>query len=146
MALPDEDPGVGHSFGLELDGVLVARFTEVSGLGVEYDVVELKQNTPDGKYVVKRLPGRRKPAEVTLTRGLTSDGAFDDWVRAVGEGSGTAGRSAAVVLHDEAGQVLRRFTLVNAWPSKLEIGARAAGGSTVLTERLVITADDITLG
>jgi phage tail-like protein len=117
----------------------------VCGLAVEYDVIELKQNTPDGKYVVKRLPGRRKPTELTLTRGLTSDRAFDDWVKAVGEGSGTAGRTAALVLHDEAGEVLRRFTLVNAWPSKLEIGALAADGSDVLTEKLVITADDIAL-
>jgi phage tail-like protein len=146
MALPDGDTGVGHSFGLELDGVLVARFTEVSGLAVEYDVIELKQNTPDGKYVVKRLPGRPKPTQLTLTRGLTSDGALDDWVRAVGEGSDSAGRPAAVVLHDEAGEVLRRFTLVNAWPSKLEIGSLAADGTDVLTETLVLTADGIELG
>jgi phage tail-like protein len=145
MALPDGDAGVGHSFGLELDGVRVAGFQEVSGLAVEHDVVELKQQTPDGRYVVRRLPGRRKPAEVTLTRGLTSDSAFDDWVRSVAEGSETAHREAAIVLHDEAGEVLRRFTLQNAWPSKLEIGSLVADGTAVLTEKLVLTVDGIEL-
>jgi phage tail-like protein len=145
MALPDPDAGVGHGFGLELDGVRVAGFQEVSGLAVEHDVVELEQQTPDGTYVVKRLPGRRKPGEVTLTRGLTTDSALDDWVRSVAEGSEPAHRAAAVVLHDEAGEVLRRFTLRNAWPSKLEIGSLVADGTAVLTEKLVLTVDGIEL-
>jgi phage tail-like protein len=146
MALPGGDAGAGHGFGLELDGVRVAGFQDVSGLAVEHDVVELKQQTPDGKYVIRRLPGRRKPAEVTLTRGLTSDSAFDDWVRSVSEGSEATHRQAAIVLYDEAGEVLRRFTLHNAWPSKLEIGSLAAGGTAILTEKLVLTVDGIELG
>ena len=146
MALPDGDAGVGYSFGLELDGVRVAGFQEVSGLAIEHDVVELEQNTPDGRSVVRRLPGRRKVGPVTLTRGLTSDGAVDDWVRSVNEGSETARRQAVVVLHDGAGEVVRRFTLVNAWPSRLAIASRLAGDTSVLTEMLVLTVDDIALG
>ena len=69
MALPELDSSVGHSFGLEIDGVQIKPITEVSGLKMEQDVIELKQNGPDGKYVIKKLPGRRKAGEVTLTRG-----------------------------------------------------------------------------
>ena len=62
MALPRLDTSVGHSFGLEIDGVVIKQITEVSGLKMEQDVIELKQNTADGKYVIKKLPGRSRPA------------------------------------------------------------------------------------
>ena len=68
MALPDLDSSVGHSFGLEFDGIRSRRITEVTGLKMEQDVIELKQNGPDGKYMIKKLPGRWKAGEVTLTR------------------------------------------------------------------------------
>ena len=39
---------------------MIKAIQEVSGLKMEQDVIELKQNTPDGKYMIKKLPG---PAE-----------------------------------------------------------------------------------
>ena len=78
MALPDLDSAVGHSFGLEFDGITIKSITEVSGLKMEQDVVELKQNGPDGKYVIKKLPvaGRRarsrSPAVSPATRASRS--------------------------------------------------------------------------
>ena len=81
MALPDLDSGVGHSFGLEFDGVQIKSITEVSGLKMEQDVIELKENGADGKYLIKKLPGRWKAAEVTLTRGLTADTSFEKWIK-----------------------------------------------------------------
>ncbi|MGR7000672.1 hypothetical protein ACU686_25840 [Yinghuangia aomiensis] len=62
MPLPDLDSSVGHAFGLEFDSVLIRQITEVSGLKMEQDVIELKQNTFDGKYAVKKLPASRRPA------------------------------------------------------------------------------------
>jgi hypothetical protein len=44
MALPDPDGSVGHSFGLELDGVQIRQINEVSGLTIEQDVIELKED------------------------------------------------------------------------------------------------------
>ena len=43
MALPDSDISVGHSFGLEFDGVTIKQITEVSGVKIDQDVVELKR-------------------------------------------------------------------------------------------------------
>jgi phage tail-like protein len=82
MALPDLDSSVGHSFGLEFDGVVIKQIAEVSGLKIGQDVVEFKQDTDSGKFIVKKLPGRPKAGEVTLTRGLTHDSSFEDWIRA----------------------------------------------------------------
>ncbi|HST85559.1 MAG TPA: phage tail protein [Kineosporiaceae bacterium] len=142
MALPDLDSSVGHSFGLEFDGITIKSITEVSGLKMEQDVVELKQNGPDGKYVIKKLPGRWKAAEVTLTRGLTGDQSFEKWVKDSQFGKmADARKGGAIIVFDYEGQAIKRYKLTNAWPKSLEIGSLKAGDTSVLTEKLVITCE-----
>ena len=140
MALPDLDTSVGHSFGIEIDGVVIKQISEVSGLKFEQDVIELKQNTPDGKYVIKKLPGRFKAGEVTLTRGLTGDNSFEKWVKDSRFGKmGDARKGGAVIVYDYEGNPIKRYKLTNAWPKSLEIGSLKAGDTSVLTEKLVVT-------
>ena len=140
MALPEGDSSVGHSFGLEFDGITIKAITEVAGLKMEQDVVELKQNGPDGKYVIKKLPGRWKSGEVTLTRGLTADNSFEKWVKDAHFGKmGSARKGGAIIVYDYEGTALKRYKLTNAWPKSLEIGSLKAGDTSVLTEKLVVT-------
>ena len=42
----EHDGGVGHSFGLELDGVRVAVLSEVTGLAWEREVIEMRDGKP----------------------------------------------------------------------------------------------------
>jgi phage tail-like protein len=140
MALPDLDSSVGHSFGLEVDGIQITAITEVSGLKMEQDVIELKQNGPDGKYVIKKLPGRWKAGEVTLSRGLTGDQSFEKWVKDSQFGKmGDVRKGGSIIVFDYEGNALKRYKLTNAWPKSLEIGSLKAGDTNVLTEKLVIT-------
>src|SRR6188472_2376059 len=98
MALPELDSSVGHSFGLEVDGITIKSITEV------------KQNGPDGKYQIKKLPGRWKAGEVTLTRPLTSDQSFEKWVKDSQFGKMTAVRKGgAVVVYDYEGKAVKRY-------------------------------------
>ena len=93
MPLPDMDAGVGHSFGLEFDGVQIKSITEVSGLKMEQDVIELKQNTPDGKFMIKKLPGRPKAGEVTL-EGTVEDRQSKRLAEDLAQDGGCPGRTA----------------------------------------------------
>jgi phage tail-like protein len=140
MPLPDLDSSVGHSFGLEVDGVAIKNISEVSGLKLEQDVIELKQNTNDGKYVIKKLPGRWKSGEVTFTRGLTGDNSFEKWVKDSQFGKmADVRKGGAVIVYDYEGAPIKRYKLTNAWPKSLEIGSLKAGDTSVLTEKLVVT-------
>src|SRR4051794_24609236 len=117
MALPDLDSGVGHSFGLEIDGVQIANIQEIAGLKMEQDVIELKENTKDGKYVIKQLPGRWKAGEVTFTRGLSADQSFEKWIKDSQFGKMAAVRkNGAVIVYDFEGTAVKRYKLTNAWP------------------------------
>lgn len=144
MPLPDLDKAVGHSFGLEIDGVQIKQIQEVSGLKMEQDVIELKQNTSDGKYIIKKLPGRPKAGEVTLTRGLTDDQSFEKWVKASHLGKmGDARKNGAIIVYDYEGTALKRYKLTACWGKSLEIGALKAGDTSVLTEKLVVTYESM---
>ena len=140
MALPDVDSSVGHSFGLEFDGVVIKQITEVSGLKVDQDVVEFKQDTNRGKFIVKKLPGRPKAGEVTLTRGLTHDSSFDDWIRDSQFGKvPEARKGGAIIVFDFEGHAVKRYNLINARLKTLERGNLKAGDTSVLTEKLILT-------
>jgi phage tail-like protein len=144
MALEKFDAPSGHSFGIEVDGIVIKQITEVSGLKMEQDVIELKQNTSDGKYMIKKLPGRPKAGEVTLTRGLTDDQSFEKWVQTSHFGKmSDARKGGAIIVYDFEGNPLKRYKLTNAWPKSLEIGSLKAGDTSVLTEKLVITYEQM---
>jgi|SRR5664279_422341 len=139
MAALYDGSGVGHSFGLEIDGLQIKAITEVSGLKMEQDVIELKQNGPDGKYLIKKLPGKWKAGEVTLTRPLTDDQSFEKWVKDSQFGKmGAVRKGGAIVVFDYEGKSVKRYKLTNAWPKSLEIGSLRAGDTSVLTEKLVV--------
>ena len=140
MTLPVADASVGHSFGLEIDGIQITHITEVSGLKMEQDVIELKENGTDGKYNIKKLPGRWKAGEVTLTRGLTGDQSFEKWIKDSQFGKmNDVRKGGAVIVYDYEGNAVKRYKLTAAWPKSLEIGSLKAGDTSVLTEKLVVT-------
>jgi phage tail-like protein len=138
MALPGMDSSDGHSFSLEIEGVHVAGIAEISGLALEQEVIETKETTADGTVVIRKLPGRPKAGEVTLTRGLTADQSFENWVRTLRSDPTTARKTGLIVVFNSEGARLRRYRLVNAWPKSLEVGTLKAGDSSVLTEKLTL--------
>ncbi len=144
MALEALDGAVGHSFGLEVDGVMIKQITEVSGLKFEQDKIELKENTSDGKFILRNLPGRPKGGQITLTRALTEDKSFDSWIKDSRFGRMSAVRkTGAVVVFDYENNPIKRYKLINAWPSALELGTMKAGAADVLTEKLTVAFEDI---
>ena len=147
MALPDPDGSVGHSFGLELDGIDIKQIREVSGLTIEQDVIELKETTPDGDIVVKRLPGRPKPGEVTLTRGLTTDQGFAGWIKEFrSDRTRASRRSGSIVVYDYEGTPVATYSIINAWPRKLTVGTLRAADTSILTETLVVAYETLEVG
>ncbi len=90
--------------------------------------------------MIKKLPGRWKAGEVTLSRGLTADQSFEKWVKDSQFGKmNDARKGGAIIVYDYEGQAIKRYKLTNAWPKSLEIGSLKAGDTSVLTEKLVIT-------
>ena len=66
------DALANYTFAIEIGGVEIAQFQEVSGITSELDVIELKENTADGKLVIHKAPGAIKPPTLTLKRAKNS--------------------------------------------------------------------------
>ena len=144
MALADMDTSVGHSFGLEVDGVVIKQISEVSGLKMEQDVIELKQNTADGKYIVHKLPGNRKPPTITLKRGKNSSKDLWDWHEKIFQGKvSDARKNGSVVLYNYDHSEVGRYNFVNAWPSKVSMSALKAGSNEILMEEVTLVCEEL---
>lgn len=135
----EHDAAVGHTFALEVGGRRVTMLTEVSGLAMEHEVLEMREGGADGSVATRSMPGRLESGEVTLTRGLTADRTFEQWARdaSLAPPLQAVGTVHLVVL-DRQGQPVVTYALARAWPRRLEIHGLRAGATEGLTERLVL--------
>ena len=139
MGLIDKfDAIIGASFGFEFDQHQAKGIMEISGLKHETDMIEVKTQTSDGKYIITKIPGRPKAGTVTITRALTEDTQFADWVKEAAEGK-LPRTNGSVIVYDTMMTPIMRYSLIDAQPASLEIGTLKAGDTSVLTEKLTIT-------
>lgn len=96
---------------LEVDGVAVARFAEVSGL-----------NTA----------ARAKWANITMKRGVTEGPGMRRWHEAGRTRGSSARKNGSIIQYDTQGRPVARWNFENAWPMHYERGAHGAGAGEAL--------------
>jgi phage tail-like protein len=149
MAIAGGNPSVmtASTFVIQVDGIQVATFSELSGINTEVEPVEYIATGTEGIVHTKQY-GKTKPPTVTLKRGLDSQAYMWSWHQGVLRGDPTARKTCSLQLFaasasPRSGQPLITYLLENAWPSKLEIGGMKAGSSEVVTETVVLHCDQI---
>jgi phage tail-like protein len=128
---------LGSQFGLEIDGVELARFTSVSGLGYESEVVTFQDTLADGKIVTRKRPGRINFGDITLKRGLSADNALVDWYQTVVNGA-VERKSGSIVIYDQVSSEIGRWNFENAWISKWSASDLDAGSDDIMIEEITI--------
>jgi phage tail-like protein len=138
------DALASYTFAIEIDRTEIAQFSEVSGLASEVDVIELKENTIDGRLVIKKAPGAQKPATLTLKRAKNASQVLWQWHEAVMQGKlGDARRNGSVIMKGYDGSEVARYNFTNAWVSKISSGTLKAGANEVLMEEVSIVTESI---
>ena len=138
------DALAGYHYSVEVDGVSIAQFQEVSGLTSELDVIELKENTKDGKYVNRKLPGNRKAPSITLKRAKSSSMDLWQWHQKMLTGKlSDARKNGSVVLYNYDHSEVGRYNFMNAWPSKVSTSALKAGSNEILMEEVTIVCEEL---
>src|SRR2546430_1289224 len=126
------DALAGYHYSIEIDGVTIAQSQNMSGLSSELDVIELKENTKDGKYIIHKLPGNRKPPSITLKRAKNASKDLWDWHQKIYQGKvADARKNGSVVLYSYDHSEVGRYNFVNAWPSKVSMGTLKAGSKDI---------------
>jgi len=137
------DSSAANGFIVTIDGIEIPKVTEVSGLKSEVDKIELKQQTYDGKYVVRQLIGKNKPGEFSVTRGLTDSKTVTDWLKQVMEGDVAGARkTASVALLDYQGTPFKTYNFVNCWVRVVEVNSLKAGAAEQATEKFTVCYDE----
>lgn len=109
---------------LEVDGVVVARFAEVS---------------------VPSTAAGAKWANITLKRGVTEGPGMGRWREAGRTRSTNARRNGSIVQYDAQGRTIARWHFTNAWPAKWEGPAPKAGAGEALAS-VTLEAESIRRG
>ena len=96
------------------DGMPTSYFRSVSGLAVETEVVEFR----DGETgAVHKIPGRVKYPNIVLKQGFAGASDLQKWAFRIAAGQ-FEHKNGTIVMSDQKGQVVARYTLTNAWPTK----------------------------
>jgi phage tail-like protein len=136
------DPYAAFNFLVEIDGVTVAGFSECSGLSTETGIIEYRNG--DETNTVRKLPGLKKFANITLKRGYTADKNLWQWRKKVMDGK-TERQSGAIVLQNEARQTALRWTFREGWPNKWDGPTFNAKNNEVAIETMEIAVEDLAL-
>jgi phage tail-like protein len=136
---PRRDPWRQFQFILELDGVPLGGFSEVSGLSVDTDAFDDKAGTAV-QHGVRKPPSLHKVANITLQRGAVNRKALFEWQAAGAD----AHRHATIVLRDASRRPVRRWQVATAWPSKVVGPSLSATGNDVAIESLELTHEGVT--
>jgi phage tail-like protein len=143
MADDRNDPFRTFNFRLEIDGISVAAFTDVTGLQSDGDVADYRTGM-DIPLTNRRLPGLRKYGPIALKRGMVKDTTLWDWYKNIASGKADR-RNGSVILMDEQRRDVLRWHFEAAWPNKIQASEFKASGNEVAIETIELIVENITL-
>jgi phage tail-like protein len=135
-----DDPYKAFNFRVEIDGVTLAAFSEVSGLESQTEVIEYRTGTE--RNTVRKLPGLTKHANLVLRRGVTQDAELWNWRKTVVDGQVDRRNGSIVLLDDDRAEVLR-WNFFDGWISKWVGPTLNAKGNEVAIETIEIAHEGL---
>ena len=138
-----DDPSPSFRFHVKIIGVTVARFSECSGLEFEQEVYSYKEGGQQSS--THQFPGRFKYSNLTLKRGIATDGDnLWAWVKDAVQGTTVKTHDVEVMLYDLQGQkTLRTWVFRGAFPVKWSATALSADQNAIAIETLVLAHQGI---
>jgi phage tail-like protein len=144
MATGDrKDPYRGFNFHIEIDGITVGSFSDVSGLSSDGDVVEYR-NGDEAQLHVRKLMGLRKFSNITLKRGYTDNRELWNWRKNIVNGVADRRNGAIVLMNEERNPVLR-WEFEGGWIHKIDGPTLNAKGNDVSIESAELVIESLIL-
>lgn len=128
------DPYLTFNFLVEIDSLVKAGFSEVSGLRIETEVKEYREGGLN-EYIHKLLGPTRYPTNLVLKHGLTDDEILWNWYQEVTQGI-IERKNVSIILLDSAREEKRRWSFEKAYPVRWIGPDLRAGTDGVAVETL----------
>jgi phage tail-like protein len=135
MAVTRNDPYVAFNYLIEISGIRVGGFNEVSGLDAEIEPVDYRNGDED--FVARKLPGLKKFPNIVLKRGIIGDLDAFTWFQLGALGT-VDRREGAVIMRDEERNEVMRWKFVRGWACKYTGPSLKADSSAVAIESVEI--------
>lgn len=136
------DPYSAFNFVIEIDDIILAGFSECSGLTAETDPIEYREGHEN--ITVRKLPGLAKYSNITLKRGFTDAEELWNWRKTVLDGE-TQRMDGSIVLQNEARDPVIRYNFREGWPCKWEGPSLNAKNNEVAIETLEICHEGLVM-
>ncbi len=120
-----------YRFAVELDGMLVAGFSEVTGLESQTEYEEIREGGVNG--YVHRLPKGVRTPPIVLRRGVSSSQELWSWYESSSQGRVTR-KSGSIILYKHDGAELCRWNFFEAYPVRWTGPTLNASSSEVAVE------------
>jgi phage tail-like protein len=128
------DPYMGYNFLVEIEGLLVGGFSDVSGLDVETEVQEYREGGQN-EYVHKLAGPTKYSSNIVLSRGITDIESLWSWHQDVVQGDFTR-RNGSIFLLDSRRLPAMWWNFKDAYPVKWSGPQFSAGSGTVAVEKV----------
>jgi phage tail-like protein len=130
-----------YHFHVEWGGKRIG-FTEISGLSIEFTVIEHRDGSSP-EYSAVKMPGMRKFTNIVLKRGLVKDDKdFIDWVNTI-QLNAVERRDLVISLLDETHSPVMAWKIKNAWPCKYQVSDFNASGNEVMIETIELAHEGL---
>jgi phage tail-like protein len=128
---------------VNIQGITVALFTECSGLDFEQETYPYREGGLQS--TTHQLPGRFKYTNLTLKRGIATDGdGLWNWVKETIQGKTVKPHDVQVELYDfEGRKPVRTWNFSKAFPVHWSATALSAEQSVIAIETLVLAHQGI---
>lgn len=123
----------------------VGGFSDVAGLTQEIQPIEYRDGTMAGTTPPLKRPGLKKVNNITLKRGIVPDNKyFYNWFNNNGEPN-VSRRDLSISLLNDEGQPVMTWTILQAWPIKVEGPGLKATGNEIAIESIELVHEGIVL-
>lgn len=141
--MPAQYPLPVFHFSVQWGGTRIG-FSEVTGLTQENQAIEYREGSfPE--YSTVKMPGLRKFSNITLKRGIVkSDNEFFKWLATVKLNT-VERRTLTISLLNENHEPVMTWSVLNAFPVKVEGPQLKASGNEVAIESIELAHEGLSL-
>lgn len=126
---------------VEVEGLKLGGFSEVSGFDASIDVIEYREG--DKVQTPMKIPGLKKYGNITLKQGVADKDALYKWM-ATGLEKDVNRQTVTITLLDINGEAAAAWQVINAWPTKYTAPDFNATSSEIAVETLELAHEGMT--
>jgi phage tail-like protein len=137
---------VASWFHIEIDKPknTITGVTDISGLNIEIDTVDVAYNMVAGQRVLKKRPAAVKYGELTIKRPMSAERSLYEWIDKIRNGDAAYRTNGAIVMYNITNAEVGRWTFQNAWPSKWSASDLDVGSNDPMVEELTVVIELLT--